>query len=436
MKNKMLPILLSVLFLLTSCGEQTDNKVNIAVGDMVSYSMKTTVSYMTNYSKNTFTTSDSLQATSDSLLFKQEEVTLPCYLSKPTTDPIRTGYDFTGWYEDREATNEWNFQTEQATSNLFLYAGWEKGKEETYVEPDFISEESIDDTLSAPIRVDGILNVSLLSNQAYLTKGAIYRLEENKDDVSFSLNITKKTGAKIDNAVYDAESKIITVKSSLGELKDTSSIQVVDNSSNYVLTNSTYESKAQAYEAKDKNSSNYHVMLAGSSSFEFWTNSEADLSPIVSYNHGIGGTTLDDWNNSLFERLVAPYSPKCVVYYLGVNDLVNSGQSKEQVIASAQTLVEKTHSRLSQAHVFFLAINRLPGYYLSYNPTIEEVNNSLCNYIADKNWASFIDPGTSLLKESGDPDAAYFRNDCLHMSEYGYVIWAKQIKDALKKWLK
>jgi hypothetical protein len=39
------------------------------------------------------------------------------------------------------------------------------------------------------------------------------------------------------------------------------------------------------------------------------------------------------------------------------------------------------------------------------------------------------------LKATGHADAGYFRLDNLHMSEYGYVLWAAEIRKALKAWL-
>ncbi len=43
---------------------------------------------------------------------------------RPET-PVREGYFLTGWYEDGEAADEWNFDTDRVTSDITLYAGWE-----------------------------------------------------------------------------------------------------------------------------------------------------------------------------------------------------------------------------------------------------------------------------------------------------------------------
>ena len=46
-------------------------------------------------------------------------------LVKPE-EPVREGYDFTGWYKDANATTPWNFETDKVTDNTTLYAGWMK----------------------------------------------------------------------------------------------------------------------------------------------------------------------------------------------------------------------------------------------------------------------------------------------------------------------
>ena len=45
--------------------------------------------------------------------------------NKPTPDPNRTGYTFTGWYTDASATQPFDFST-PITGNKTLYAGWAK----------------------------------------------------------------------------------------------------------------------------------------------------------------------------------------------------------------------------------------------------------------------------------------------------------------------
>lgn len=38
--------------------------------------------------------------------------------------PVKEGYDFTGWYADRDCTLPWNIETDTVTGSMTLYAGW------------------------------------------------------------------------------------------------------------------------------------------------------------------------------------------------------------------------------------------------------------------------------------------------------------------------
>ena len=44
-------------------------------------------------------------------------------LTKPA-DPSRSGYTFSGWYQDADCTDEWDFDTDTVSGNMTLYAGW------------------------------------------------------------------------------------------------------------------------------------------------------------------------------------------------------------------------------------------------------------------------------------------------------------------------
>ncbi|WP_171005001.1 InlB B-repeat-containing protein, partial [Enterococcus hulanensis] len=48
--------------------------------------------------------------------------------SKPATDPTKAGYDFTGWYKDKDCKEAFDFDKEVITEATTIYAGW-KAKE-------------------------------------------------------------------------------------------------------------------------------------------------------------------------------------------------------------------------------------------------------------------------------------------------------------------
>ena len=45
------------------------------------------------------------------------------YIEEPE-DPTREGYEFTGWYQDKSCTYEWDMETNTVSESMTLYAGW------------------------------------------------------------------------------------------------------------------------------------------------------------------------------------------------------------------------------------------------------------------------------------------------------------------------
>lgn len=39
-------------------------------------------------------------------------------------EPLKEGYEFTGWYRDRACTEKWEFETDTVSGSMTLYAGW------------------------------------------------------------------------------------------------------------------------------------------------------------------------------------------------------------------------------------------------------------------------------------------------------------------------
>lgn len=42
-----------------------------------------------------------------------------------TAQPVKQGYEFKGWYLDKDCTVEWDMQNQPVTGSMTLYAGWE-----------------------------------------------------------------------------------------------------------------------------------------------------------------------------------------------------------------------------------------------------------------------------------------------------------------------
>ena len=386
-----------------------------------------TVDFFNNYAREDLELSNGRKAKGNNLLYKSVEALEANLLEKPT-DPTRKNYDFAGWFKETDCKNEWDFSKDLVAGNLRLYAKWtystsQEGNEPPYTPPSTV----LDNSATTDYVIDSIMNFKIVGDQVNLPTAALSKLNANKDNVLPLMEYKVKAGKSI-VATYASNNITITC----GD--DTKVIAVKDDSLNLKLENETYENKAKKYEANALEEESYHVMLAGSSSIEFWTTSKEDLDPIVSYNHGIGGTTIEEWTNSLNQRLVYPYKPKMVVYYVGINNVINSKQSATTIWTNLQKFFNDTHAALPNTKVQYILMNLIPG-YKDYFETILAVNAEVEKYQKNNPWLTLINPGEALLKANGEPNAAYFRTDGLHLSYYGYVVWGNIIKESIVRGL-
>ena len=384
------------------------------------------VDFFNNYLREDFELSNGTKGKGNNLIFRSETVLKGVAVEKPV-DPTRKNYEFQGWYLEEECATEWNFAN-VVENDIRLFAKWgvaqkEEGVEPTYTPPSTVLEASAD----TDYVINSVMNFKITNGQVKMGKAALMKLDANKNNVLPLMEYKVKDGKNI-TATYSSNNITVTCGSAV------QTIQVKDDSLNLKVDNTTYENKANNYENKALEEDSYHVMLAGSSSIEFWTSSKEDLNPVVSFNHGIGGTTIEEWDEKLNQRLVFPYKPKMVVYYVGINNVINSKESASTIWTRLQKFFNDTHEALPDTKVQYIMMNLIPG-YKSYFNVINEVNTNVVNYQKSNSWLTLINPGTALLKENGEPNAAYFRTDGLHLSYYGYVVWGEIIKQSIFKGL-
>ena len=388
-----------------------------------------TVDFFNNYNREEITLSNGFKAKGNNILFKTELVSENALASKPNPDPVRAKYDFKGWFKEQACENEWHFDTDLVIGHTTLFAKWEYSQEAQELEPEYTPPSTVLDASDAhDYIIDSIMYFKVEGGQLKVTRPVLDKLEASKTNILPLMEYRVKTGLNI-TATYNEN--VITVTCN-GE---TETIEVVNDSAKYKVSNQTYENKALKYEEKAVEEESHHVMLAGSSSIEFWTSSAQDLDPIVSYNHGIGGTTIEEWDEKLNARLVFPYKPKMVVYYVGINNVINTEQSKEEIWTHLQDFLDHTHAALPDTKVQYIMMNLISGYPAKF-ATINYVNECVTNYQQSHQWLTLINPGTALLKANGEPNAAYFRTDGLHLSYYGYVVWGGIIKESIINGLK
>ena len=402
------------------------------------------VDFFNNYIREDFTLSNGIEGRGNNLIYQTVQVNANSLVSKPD-DPSRNKFEFKGWYLEEEGNTSWNFETDLVTKDTRLFAKWERltviddYSEPEYNPPSTVLEESSD----SDYVIDSIMNFTFTGSEVEVSKAAVERLEANKDNVlplmEYRLKANKNIAATYEDGNItvtcgDLPAKVIQVTDISTKLKisqsNTYKPDLFGSFSEDNLKN--YESKAVNYENKVlEENENYHVMLAGSSSIEFWDNSNQMLAPIVSYNHGIGGTTIEFWDECLNQRLVYPYKPKMVVYYVGINNVINSKEDKTVIWNRLHTMMEHTHAALPNSKIIYILMNHLPN-YLGFTDTIDYVNEQMIEYQKNNSsWLTLTNPGVELIKENGIPSMAYFRGDGLHLSYYGYSIWGGIIKQSI-----
>ena len=389
------------------------------------YGDERVVDFFDNYLREEFTLSNGFQGRGNNLLYTSIKVQRNSLITKPD-DPTRRNYEFQGWFKEKTCENEWDFTADRVLENTRLFAKWGYSTADVEPEPEYTPPSTVlEESTATDYVINSVMNFKLNGAQVKVSTAAMRKLEANASNV-LPLMEYKVKASKTITATYASNHITVTCGS------ETLDITVKDDSANYILSNSTYETKAKNYENKIADEGeNYHVMLAGSSSIEFWTSSREDLDPIVSYNHGIGGTTIEEWDTCLNQRLVYPYKPKMVVYYVGINNVINSKQDANTIWTNLEKFMNDTHEALPDTKVQYIMMNLIPG-YPSYFDVINNVNAKIVEYQkSHSSWLTLINPGTALIKENGEPNAAYFRTDGLHLSYYGYVVWGGIIKESI-----
>ena len=384
------------------------------------------VRYMTNAGSESVDLSTGRETVGDNLLFYGCKINSGDKLTPPEGQPEKDGFKFVGWATDAEGTALWDFNA-SVTSSVTLFAKWERNeteKKEEYVEPKLSFVEQKDE--STPINIKGVLNMPVSDNSVRLARAAIRLLNENADDVRQLLNYTVDSKTTITSATYAADRITINYDDGSGTEK-VKTIGVVDVSASLAVE-TNYETKAVKYE-NNVHIAPYSVIMAGSSSMENWTTSVADMAPITTANVGIGGTTVEQWSQKLAKRLIYPYNPRAVILYVGINNIINSKKSGQETGNALITLFNDIHAHLPDAQIYFILINKVPG-YTTYYGDIDIANGTVMSYASAKDYMTLIDAGRGLIKQSGKTNSAYFLTDGLHMSLCGYVIWGKAVKDA------
>lgn len=173
------------------------------------------------------------------------------------------------------------------------------------------------------------------------------------------------------------------------------------------------------------------VLLMGSSYMEYWKTSEADLGPLHTVNAGVGGTRVANWKDNV-DRLVTPFHPRAILFYMGSNDIDGSKNSKtgEAVAQELEEFFTIVHDRLPETPIYYLSITPTPKRWPVWDET--STCNQLMSRLAEEtDYLTFIDCTSAVLDENGYPKMELFRADDLHFNEKGYELWTSVIRPVM-----
>lgn len=222
----------------------------------------------------------------------------------------------------------------------------------------------------------------------------------------------KKTGTCRITAVYKKKSYVCTVK----------------------VYNKNTEWMPQMLEKKYDTASNKgKIVLAGSSSIDYWSSASSAFAPYETVNVGIAGSRVEDWLE-LYSRLIVPYEPKAVVLYVGGNNLTGAinDLNGSQTAAKLCLLLKKLKSALPNTKIYYVSINPSEKYWHEWSE-IKISNSKVKKFCSTQKNLYYINLAKHFLGADGLPVKAYYRTDKVHASEAGYALWAKYVAGKVKK---
>ena len=177
------------------------------------------------------------------------------------------------------------------------------------------------------------------------------------------------------------------------------------------------------------------ILLAGSSSMDYWNGAPQAFAPYEVLNMAIGGTIVGLWSDWC-QDMIAQYRPSAVVIYVGSNDIRYGGAtSGEENASNTILLLKKIRAALKNVPVFYVGIS--PCWSRKGGWEDIAVSNALVkNYCGQDPYLYYIDIASACAAADGTPDKTLFLSDQLHPSPAGYRVWKKVVAGTVKKVMK
>lgn len=169
------------------------------------------------------------------------------------------------------------------------------------------------------------------------------------------------------------------------------------------------------------------ICFIGSSTWTFWGKDDlrSDMAPLPVYNHGFGGSRMEDVLDAT-DELVLKWKPKLIVYYTGVNN-INQGDKPNDVVAGFKQFVAKVRQASTTVTIAFVAINTSLMHQLMGFVAYDHEANARVKGICDEGAGlEYLDPWSVNRRLSDDDSLFVF--DGLHLSRPGYEVLTAAMK--------
>jgi lysophospholipase L1-like esterase len=170
------------------------------------------------------------------------------------------------------------------------------------------------------------------------------------------------------------------------------------------------------------------TLFVGSSSIRMWRTLSEDIPGLIFINRGFGGSQTDDVLH-YFNRIVAPYHPKNIVYFTGTNDLA-SGRTPEETVANVEEFIVRSNALFPDVKIFILS-NTIAVSRKHLHERYHQANSLLKQMLEKYDNAVYVDVTTPGLTSDGRPRPEIYTADSLHLNRTGYEMWGDVLRPLL-----
>jgi len=173
----------------------------------------------------------------DDSIYSFSQVNAGEKISKPTTDPVKEGYTFVGWYNDE---TEWNFETDIVTQNLILTAKFSTG----FYNVTFKVNDEIYETKK--VECGKKVEIPLYEKAGYTIKWYNGEDEWNfENKVTCDLVLTLNQEPIVYTATFKADGEVVEIRTFTVEDTVIANIPQVPSKSGYTGVWESYTIKAE-----------------------------------------------------------------------------------------------------------------------------------------------------------------------------------------------